>query len=158
MTLANGTKLVCLKTAMNAGQTSPMSARHVAWARQARERLRSLLGGRCRWCGSQRNLTLDCIDPKGHAHHASGVLARTVFYRAQWRVGNLQVLCEACNNLKGNMSGQQWRILCTLYPTVVRAQAGPQGTAGNTSPVAIAAARAVLREYVTSLTYSADPD
>ena len=79
-----------------------MSQRHKEWARQARERLLARLGKHCKWCFTTKNLSFDCIIPQGDAHHRKDTSARMCFYHAQHREGNLQVLCERCNALKGD--------------------------------------------------------
>lgn len=74
-----------------------MTRRQVVWARSARQRLRMALGGECAVCGSTEGLEFDCIVPQGPAHHRTGVIGRTCFYRKQHAVGNLQLLCPACH-------------------------------------------------------------
>ena len=70
------------------------------WARDERLRLTRILGSRCVFCGAVNCLTFDCIRPTGHKHHALGSVARVVFYRQQFRAGNLQLLCSSCNSRK----------------------------------------------------------
>jgi hypothetical protein len=38
----------------------------------------------------------------GHTHHKFDTSARMSFYNAMHKIGNLQVLCSACNAAKGN--------------------------------------------------------
>ena len=77
-----------------------MSKRSKQWARQARERLTTILGGQCVFCGTQENLTFDCIKPRGHEHHKFATDKRMTFYRREFQMGNLQVLCASCNSSK----------------------------------------------------------
>ena len=77
-----------------------MGKRQKIWARRARARLIELLGGRCVRCGTDENLELDCIAPRGHDHHRCDTSSRICFYRQQHREGNLQVLCSECHLLK----------------------------------------------------------
>jgi hypothetical protein len=79
-----------------------MSRRQKEWARLARLRLIVTLGGRCAACGATQHLTFDCRVPRGHAHHGQSTDTRMCFYRAQARVGNLQLLCDRCNSLKAD--------------------------------------------------------
>jgi len=79
-----------------------MGLRQRQWAKAARLALIQSLGGRCAWCGTTEHLTCDCIAPMGHEHHERYDPSwRVSFYRAQAAVGNLQVLCDACNTRKG---------------------------------------------------------
>ena len=72
----------------------------VTWARNARFRLMFLLGGCCAQCSTTKELEFDCIVPQGDKHHKAGMVARTTFYRRQYKEGNLQILCRRCNNKK----------------------------------------------------------
>jgi 5-methylcytosine-specific restriction endonuclease McrA len=85
-----------------------MPSRQVIWAARARFTLRFQLGDCCAICSSTRNLEFDCIQPQGHAHHAAGVIHRTVFYRKQHREGNLQLLCKRCHKKKSVAEHKQW--------------------------------------------------
>lgn len=60
-----------------------------------------ILGGKCALCGSKESLTFDCRVPAGGAHHKLSTDQRMCFYRQQFRFGNLQILCHACNSKKG---------------------------------------------------------
>lgn len=77
-----------------------MGKRQKIWARRARSRLVEILGGRCKCCGTDEGLELDCIVPMGHFHHRMDSSARISFYRQQHREGNLQVLCSDCHTAK----------------------------------------------------------
>jgi len=79
-----------------------MAKRQKAWARKARARLIAAFGSKCAICGSTEELTLDCITPAGHRHHRMDTSSRVCFYRRQAREHNLQILCDSCNNLKGD--------------------------------------------------------
>jgi hypothetical protein len=61
----------------------------------------AILGRRCVMCGITTNLTFDCIRATGGAHHKLSSPSRMSFYLAQFRRGNLQVLCHDCNSRKG---------------------------------------------------------
>jgi len=77
-----------------------MGKRHKAWARVARARLLLSLGGICKHCGRPDALEFDCIIPTGDKHHRMDTSARMSFYHSQHQRGNLQILCERCNNIK----------------------------------------------------------
>lgn len=83
--------------------------RQYVWRREARHRLLRSLGSYCAACGERDDLTFDCISPCGHAHHNYGALRRICFYRQQWRLGNLQLLCTRCNVMKGDLTPAMWR-------------------------------------------------
>jgi len=72
------------------------------WARQKRRELMALLGNVCAHCGTGEDLEFDCIAPRGDRHHRGEASQRMCFYRQQFREGNLQVLCSACNARKGD--------------------------------------------------------
>ena len=78
------------------------------WARRERARMTLALGGSCAACSNPENLTFDCISPRGDSHHRKDSAARVSFYRREMRAGNLQILCEDCNSMKGNMHPDQW--------------------------------------------------
>ena len=64
-----------------------------------RNELMALLGDRCVMCGSQDNLEFD--HPHGR-HWEARSLARTKrlrLYREDFEVGNLRLLCSACNKI-----------------------------------------------------------
>ena len=58
-----------------------MSKRNKEWARKSRAALIAELGGKCTWCDSPENLTFDCIQPCGDAHHRFDTSQRMCFYR-----------------------------------------------------------------------------
>jgi len=62
--------------------------------------LLNALSGCCRKCQSERDLQFDCITPRGHAAHGSGLYARMLFYVREFEVGNLQLLCARCHRQK----------------------------------------------------------
>lgn len=70
------------------------------WGRNELSRIRAILGNRCAKCGNTSDLELDCIEPRGHKHHAMGRCARACFYRREMRAGNVQLLCNACHAIK----------------------------------------------------------
>lgn len=72
-----------------------MGKRQKLWARFARAELLFLLGDKCAICGSAENLELDCINPRGDAHHRTGYDQRVSFYRREhYENQNLQILCR----------------------------------------------------------------
>ena len=87
-----------------------VAKRQKLWARQARLRLISALGGCCAFCHSQDDLQFDCLEPAGHRHHALEPSARISFYRREARRGNLRLLCADCHcehhKTKRNQSGK----------------------------------------------------
>ncbi len=63
----------------------------------------SALGARCAHCGTDKELTFDCIIPQGDGHHRKSMDSRVCFYRRQhFEWGNVQVLCASCNARKGS--------------------------------------------------------
>lgn len=85
-----------------------MGRRQRVWAKAARKRLMLILGDRCAACGAGEDLTFDCVAPRGDAHHGGNAEARILFYLREMRCGNVQVLCAACNALKGDFSQKFW--------------------------------------------------
>jgi 5-methylcytosine-specific restriction endonuclease McrA len=75
--------------------------RQVAWAQATREKLIRILGGRCKRCGLDTNLTFDCIVPTGGAHHKLSSVGRVTYYKREMARGNVQLLCHSCNSKKG---------------------------------------------------------
>ena len=86
-----------------------MAKRQKAWARRERARILRILGAICRGCGSTEKLEFDCADPVDEGHHGMDSSQRMSFYRKQFRVANLQVLCSRCNAWKGDMTFVEWR-------------------------------------------------
>ena len=72
------------------------------WAIKERARLMGILGEVCVYCGATECLTFDCIKPQGHEHHRGSTDERMVFYRKQFRLGNLCVACSSCNSKKAD--------------------------------------------------------
>jgi len=85
-----------------------MAKRQRIWARKALDRIRVVLHGRCNHCGATESLEMDCIIPKGHQHHAAGISSRACFYRAQLRLGNLQLLCTQCHTKKTSADAERF--------------------------------------------------
>lgn len=79
-----------------------MARRQKEWARRTRDGLLAALGRQCAWCGTTANLQFDCIIPQGDHHHKIDWSHRMSFYRQQHTEGNLQILCERCNSIKGD--------------------------------------------------------
>ena len=77
-----------------------MAKRNKEWARKARTALLSELGNCCAECGTDQKLTFDCKVPCGDRHHKMDTSARMCFYRAQHKLGNLQILCKYHNDRK----------------------------------------------------------
>jgi 5-methylcytosine-specific restriction endonuclease McrA len=73
------------------------------WSQEQKARMKQILGGRCVRCGTTENLTFDCIQPKGDAHHRLGSVNRVAFYKEEMRRGNLQILCALCNSKKRDL-------------------------------------------------------
>jgi 5-methylcytosine-specific restriction endonuclease McrA len=71
------------------------------WNKERRERMIKSLGGKCVRCGVINNLTFDCIRPTGDGHHRMSAVQRMTYYLRQARLGNVQILCAACNTSKG---------------------------------------------------------
>ena len=74
---------------------------HRVWERRWRKRLLGELGGRCVFCGTTQDLTLDCIDPRPRHAVNANYRGRICFYRREMREGNVQILCRHCNSVKG---------------------------------------------------------
>lgn len=79
-----------------------MALRQRKWARKTRNKLRKLLGGKCKNCGKKKELEFDVIVPLGDHHHRIEWSWRMSFYRKQYDNDNLQLLCSKCNLLKRN--------------------------------------------------------
>lgn len=81
-----------------------MAKRQRQWARKETERLKTLLGKKCFYCGSKENLEFDLIVPpnNGDKHHKMEWSWRISFYRKQHEHGNVQLLCSRCNSKKNN--------------------------------------------------------
>lgn len=77
-----------------------LMSRHSLYIAKRRAELVRFLGGACVNCGETENLHCDCIKPQGHDHHRCGPYSRLKFYLSQLAVGNLQLLCERCHELK----------------------------------------------------------
>ena len=67
------------------------------------------LGSECAACGTETDLTFDCIEPCGHDHHRRSAPERICFYRRQMQAGNIQLLCANCNSLKADLTAADWR-------------------------------------------------
>lgn len=83
-----------------------LAKRQRDWARRARQTLVESLGGRCAKCGTTQALQLDVIIPvETLDHHRIEWSWRISFYRQQYEAGNLQLLCQHDNAVKGNNPG-----------------------------------------------------
>ena len=85
---------------LNSEMIGRVGLRQRQWAKRARAKLLEALGGCCRHCGSLDSLEFDCIIPKGDRHHRLSSADRVSFYRLEHSLGNLQILCASCHNLK----------------------------------------------------------
>jgi 5-methylcytosine-specific restriction endonuclease McrA len=81
-----------------------MALRQREWAAKTRDKLFTILGPWCKYCGATENLQLDVIIPVGNdKHHREYDWSwRMSFYRAQHAKKNLQALCDKCNARKKN--------------------------------------------------------
>lgn len=79
-----------------------MGLRQREWARKTRLKLRRLLGMRCAECHSRyyAKLEFDCIKPIGDSHGKKEWSWRMSIYRREFKLGNLQLLCDKCHNKK----------------------------------------------------------
>ena len=71
--------------------------------------MKAILGDMCAACGTETQLTFDCIEPCGHDHHHRSAPERITFYQRQMRAGNVQLLCASCNSLKGDLTAAAWQ-------------------------------------------------
>lgn len=69
------------------------------------QELRDALGGRCRKCKvkKKRPLHFDIVAPNdgGRHHRKLGPMQRIRYYLAEYKRGNVQLLCNVCNGRKG---------------------------------------------------------
>lgn len=84
------------------------------WAIRERARLIKELGGKCAKCGTIENLEFDCIIPQGDKHHRYDTSHRMSFYRQQFAVSNLQILCTKHNSEKADKEYQQVELIILL--------------------------------------------
>jgi 5-methylcytosine-specific restriction endonuclease McrA len=98
-----------------------LSAETYRAAERVRAKIMRALGYHCAICASKDNLTLDCIEPRGHSHHAAGFIGRQWFYWREYRLGNIQILCDPCQTRKGDMSQADFlaELNNTLVPEVI---------------------------------------
>jgi 5-methylcytosine-specific restriction endonuclease McrA len=92
---------------MNSTQRAKRS--HRRYVERIRFLLFKVLGEKCRYCDSTKDLEFDVIIPEGDPkqHHAKmSQRQRCNFYIERLRENNLQVLCTKCNSRK-NGSDQQ---------------------------------------------------
>lgn len=86
-----------------------MGKKQKEWARKKRRDLMLKLGGCCAVCGTEEDLTFDCIEPSGDAHHKYDTSQRMSFYRVQHAIKNLQILCET-HQAEKSKSEQQYGV------------------------------------------------
>lgn len=79
-----------------------MSKRQREWAKKKRVELLTILGNKCKHCGTTEHLEFDLLIPLGHAHHHYDTSWAMSFYRQQHERGNVQILCKKCNAKKGD--------------------------------------------------------
>jgi hypothetical protein len=87
-------------TITNPSMTNPYRESRNKTLREKRERMRKMLGGRCRHCHRPDGLQFDCVEPRGHDHHEMNWAGRLRFYEKELAAGNLQLLCGRCHALK----------------------------------------------------------
>jgi hypothetical protein len=107
----------------------------------------AILGGYCASCGTNDTLEFDCIEPVGDRHHRMTAPARISFYRAQMRAGNVQLLCQQCNSLKGDMSATDWWLAMQRASNQLTTQSGV-GSPGRGLDVTPDQWRDVVRHYL----------
>jgi 5-methylcytosine-specific restriction endonuclease McrA len=83
--------------------------RQAKWVKAARKRLLEELGGCCQRCGTMRKLEFDHIIPatRHWVNEQHGTYKRMLIYRAEAKLGLLQVLCRKHNAQKGQNRKQQ---------------------------------------------------
>lgn len=96
-----------------------MAKRQKEWARRKRAELLERLGGKCKICGTDKELEFDCIIPQGEAHHRFDTSHRISFYLRQLYVGNLQILCHDCNAKKGRRERKDQQFLTVSVPDFI---------------------------------------
>lgn len=84
-----------------------MAEKQKDWATLWRRVLTWVLGSKCARCDATEDLQFDCITPCGDRHHKMDTSARMSFYRAQFKAGNLQLLCEDCHAIKTKLDQAQ---------------------------------------------------
>lgn len=75
-------------------------------------------------CGDTFDLTFDCIDNRCGEHHRWTADKRLAFYRRQYAVDNLQILCRTCNSSKGHHEG---RIAMRIRDAIEHGELDPNG-------------------------------
>jgi len=107
----------CTSTPFGLTKKRPVSKNRMAeWAKKERARLRFILKERCNACGSTENLEFDCITPRGNRHHKMSTGQRMCFYRREFRLGNVQLLCSRCNQLKADGTFEELLALLNSDP------------------------------------------
>lgn len=72
-------------------------SRNAAWAQIHRARLIVQLGGRCAWCGTEEDLTIDHIYGRNWSVRMTSSDQRVRRYEREARQGKIQILCNECN-------------------------------------------------------------
>ncbi len=87
-----------------------MARRQREWARRTRDFLRDFFGGKCARCDETNPdlLEFDTKTPTGHDHHRICWPQRMSFYKKQFRLNNLQLLCKKCNAKKAGHEDQEY--------------------------------------------------
>ena len=119
-----------------------MARRHKLWAKATRARMTIILGSRCAACGGTELLEFDCRTPQGDGHHRGNAVERICFYRRQMRAGNVQLLCQACNALKGDTPAATWEtaVRMAYHDAAHQPHARPPGGGPSIPPAALHAA------------------
>ena len=126
-----------------------MARRHKLWAQTCRKRMIAQLGGCCRCCGAVQQLEFDCCDPMGDAHHRRSSPERCTFYREQMRIGNLQVLCNVCNAIKGATPLHIW-LTAIGYMNSREARQRNEGTPGGGTAFSSDEKREAVRSWMSN--------
>lgn len=94
-----------------------MGARQERWAARKRLLIFEIFGFRCAHCKRHQDelqkldieLQIDIVKPFDSKHHRGmGATGRVCFYLKQLAIGNVQLLCEKCNNSKSNRDVEEY--------------------------------------------------
>lgn len=86
--------------------------RNSRFAMRVRDEIHERHGNCCAMCKRTKlevKLHIDCIVPRGNKHHRKlGWDQRMRFYLQQEKDGNIQLLCEQCNSIKGTVEDRAY--------------------------------------------------